>query len=183
MKAPVKTLFVTAIAIIFSGCLAQKSSLAISLPHYSPSQNGALTSSVATLSVTDIRKNKSIVATINDSDGSTSQYFTLDGDLAVWLQNALKSEIKNTNDKDSIKKVEVFIGEFNASLTGYTGQNLRGNIELFIKIHQNGITTTTRLSQPQSEYSLSRSKETIEKFINSILLQAARRAATTILAD
>ena len=85
-----KNLFIAAtiLALFFTGC-AQRNSVLNLQPYATNSQKTNYQKNIRINSVTDERNNKSIIATITDSDGNVDEYVTLQNDLAQWVSQSV----------------------------------------------------------------------------------------------
>ncbi|AII14265.1 hypothetical protein CIG2463D_0401 [Campylobacter iguaniorum] len=174
----------TIFAFLVIGCSSTNSVL--SLPAYEAKGISVTPgANIIINSITDKRKNTSVIATISDSKGTVDEYVTLGGDLTKWFGESLQKELLKSGASlgggDDAKVVDITITELKANLSGYTKDNMKGNCEIYIKIYRDGMTITKRISQPQTQFAPIHTAGAFDPFVKEILDDMVRRTAKAIL--
>ncbi|MCR8679512.1 MULTISPECIES: hypothetical protein [Campylobacter] len=133
-------------------------------------------------SITDTRPNKSIVATITDSKGSVEHSVILSQSLEDSFAKALNQALGKNGDGDEIV-VDIEIVQFSANLSGYSGENLKGQSKVIIKIKNGDKVITKTISQPQSRYTPLPIPSAFEPFINDMLRDMVEASIKAILSS
>lgn len=178
MRAIIFAIFI----FILAGCAS--SSSVLMLKDYTPTKGIYNNKSVVINSITDKRPNQSIIATITDSKGSVEHSVLLGQSLKDSYAKALEKQLKaNGAISGGNIIVDIEILQFSANLSGYSGENLKGQSKVLIKIKKGDTTITKTISQPQSKYvPLPRVAE-FEPFIDDMLNDMVRSSAKAILSD
>lgn len=171
MKNIKKWAFMSLLLGLITGCANTNSVLNLSTyQSKTPKENDNV--NLVIHSITDKRKNQSIVATITDSKGSVSEYITLGDNLKDWFGKALKEELivrgVKFEGKDP-KIVDITITDLKANLSGYSKDNLKANCEIYIRIIKDGVTITKRISQPQTEFAPVITSSAFTPFVQNLL--------------
>ncbi|MPB50619.1 YajG family lipoprotein [Campylobacter fetus] len=181
----IKWAFIFSCLILFVGCSNTTSVLTLS-PYEAKVVNVRSNSNIIINSILDKRKNQSVVATITDKKGTVSEYITLGNNLTNWFSDALIKELKKNGavfGGDDAKVVDITITELKANLSGYSKDNMQGTSEIYIKIYKDGVTTTKRIAQPQTEFVPIATGGAFEPFIKTLLDDMIARTAKAILAN
>ncbi|ANE34995.1 hypothetical protein CHL_1694 [Campylobacter hyointestinalis subsp. lawsonii CCUG 27631] len=177
-----RLLSIVSFCIFMVGCSSSNSVLLLS--PYQAKGVGSSANSIVINSIIDKRKNQSVIATISDKQGTVSEYVTMGTDLTKWFGDALKTELIKSGVKfggEDSKIVDITITELKANLSGYSRDNLKGNCEVYIKIYKDGVTTTKRIAQPQTEFAPILTGGAFEPFIQSLLNDMVVRTAKAIV--
>lgn len=172
------------IAFAFLGC-SQRSDVINLSPYQSNSSNLGFNRQIHINSVTDMRQNKSVIATITDSKGSVSEYVTLQNDIKAWLQDGITNELVrldgNVSNFSNDLIVDIKIVELRANLSGYGSDNLKGNAKLLLTIKKGETTITKNVAQSQTKFALIHTSGVFDKFLNELLSDIVKRAALQII--
>ena len=181
-----KNLFMAAtiLALFFTGC-AQRSSVLNLQSYATNSQKTNYQKNIRINSVTDERSNKSIIATITDSDGNVDEYVTLQNDLAQWVSQSVEKELKqlgaSLDGAEQDVAVDIKILELKANLTGYSGENLKGGVKMQIILTFGDQTVTKNVSQEQAKFAPIHTSGAFKSFFDELLQDIVKRAAIQIL--
>ncbi len=179
-------IFILIAGAIFWGCSGEPRHSVLGLPSYQAAGNYKTKKSVYIASVEDKRKNKAVSATITDKKGTVSEYIMLSGDVAQWFENALTSELKKsgaTVKSPSDISVEVEINELRANLSGYTGENLKGECAITLRIYRGDEIITKKLAGPQSKFAPIHTTGAFETLFKDLMSDMVKRAAKAILSE
>lgn len=178
-------LFLSAILMIFlSGC-SQRSSVLSFDPYTTNSQKLSTQKHVLINSVTDARNNKSIIATITDGNGNVDEYVMLQNNLAQWVEDGLRKELTNLgadlNGYESDMVVDIKIIELKSNLSGYSTDNLKGDVKFQITIKQGDKTITKNIAQEQSKFAPILTGGAFKSFFDELMKDIIKRTAMQIV--
>jgi hypothetical protein len=177
-------IFLTFITIIFTGC-SQRSSVLNLDAYISNSQKLGFEKNIKINSVIDNRSNKSIIATITDSSGKVDEYVMLQNDLAQWVEDGLKKELTklgaNLNGYEDDIVVDVKIVELKANLSGYSTDNLKGNVNFQITVEKDNKTITKNIAQEQSKFAPIHTEGAFKSFFEELMQDIIKRVAIQII--
>ncbi|WP_279061445.1 hypothetical protein [Campylobacter lanienae] len=178
MRATIIAVFM----VILVGCGG--SSSVLTLKDYTPTKYTYSPKKVTINSIIDTRSNRNLVATITDSKGNLNHSVILDKSLKDIFANSLNKELEaNGVIKGSDIVVDIEIAQFSANLSGYSGENLKGQSKVIIKIQKGDTTTTKTISQLQSKYTPLPIASAFEPFINDMLNDMVLATSKAILAN
>lgn len=168
----------------FLGC-SQRSAVLNLNTYQSTSNSLGFSRQVHINSITDMRQNKSVVATITNSKGDVSEYVTLQNDINEWLRDGITKEIARLGASvDSFSNdliVDIEIHELKANLSGYGTDNLKGGVKLLLTIKRGDTTITKNVAQSQTKFAPIHTSGAFNSFFKELLDDIVKRAALQIL--
>ncbi|ASM37489.1 YajG family lipoprotein [Campylobacter sputorum] len=169
--------------LFFTGC-SQKGTVIILQPYTNSGNQSKLNKEIFISKINDLRKNKGVIATILDSQGSTDEYVMLQNNLAQWVDSSLRSELasRGANISPNGTRVEVDILSLNATLQGYAKDNLKAEAKFEVRIYKDdGTTITKHVSQSQSKFAPIHTGGAFDPFIWELLRDLVTKTANQIL--
>lgn len=172
---------------LIAGC-AQKSSVVNLDPYQSFSSRAVNNVNVYLVSVNDSRSNKSVLGTILDSDSNVKDSVSLGNDLSSWFKQSLVNELNAiganvVENSDNALIVNVDIQTLEASINGYTGDNLKAKGEVFITIKKGNKTFTKRVADTESKFVAIRDNDAFKPIIKSVLDSLITKSAKQIVTN
>ncbi|MBR8461936.1 hypothetical protein KDE12_03595 [Campylobacter sp. faydin G-105] len=168
---------------IFSGCSPTQSVLNLD-PYKTSIISSKSSKDVFIKNIYDNRKNKSTVATITDSKGGVDEYVVLQNDISSWFKTSLESELKsrgaNIGSMGGVV-IDVYINELGANMSGYSQDNMKGNIKITLKITKGEQNIIKNIADNQSKFQLIRTGGAFKPFLQDMLNDTIRRCAEQIL--
>ena len=177
-----RLLLVAIFALFIAGCSSNVPVLGLD-PYVSNTAPVAKTKSVNISNINDSRQNTLIIGTINDNDGNLINEVLFRTDLVAWFESALKAELeaRGVVTSGGEASVSVDIKTLNASIEGYSKENMKANAEVFITIVKGTRTITKRVAQNQSEFAPLRNAKTMEPFVQTMLGDIVKKSAEQII--
>ncbi|WP_033916706.1 YajG family lipoprotein [Campylobacter sputorum] len=169
--------------LFFIGC-SQKGTVIMLQPYTNSGNQSKINKEIFISKINDLRRNKGVIATILDSQGSTKEYVMLQNNLASWIDSSLRSELasRGANISSNGTRVEVDILSLNATLQGYAKDNLKAEAKFEVRIYKDdGTIITKHVSQSQSKFAPIHTGGAFDTFIWELLRDLVTKTANQIL--
>lgn len=173
----------TLLLLFFAGC-SQNGTVLVLQPYTNSGNPNKINKEIYISQINDLRRNKGVIATILDSKGATTEYVMLQNNLASWIDSSLRSELasRGANISPNGTRVEIDIISLNATLQGYSKDNLKASAKLEVRIYKDdGTTITKSVGQSQSKFVPLHTGGAFDPFIWDLLRDLVSKTANQIL--